>query len=129
MRFGCDVDKIDIKKLLQIPITHYANIISFNVNGKKKTYLVHMTYSQFFGDTITLDNNIIVPTKDTFGNIKEEPFVKKLRQYGFVELDEKILKQYIDAFLDTCKVRDRQAVYSNVEQLLTSNKLNIKLKK
>ena len=33
IKFGCDVEILDIKKILLIPLTHYANIISFNVNG------------------------------------------------------------------------------------------------
>lgn len=134
MKFGCDVEKIDIKKLLQIPLTHYANIISFNVNGYKKTYLVDMTYSQFFGDTITLDgdkqnNNVVVSTKKVFSNLENELFVQKLRQNGFVELNKTILKQYIDAFLELCGVKNKNEYYINFEKLLNNNKIDMKIKK
>ena len=133
MRFGCDVEILDIKKILQIPLTHYANIISFNVNGYKKTYLVDMTYSQFFGDTITLDGDkkhgqIVVPTQNTFGKIKKELFVQQLRKNGFIELNESILRQYIDAFLDLCDIKNKHQAYENINKLLTKNKINYKLK-
>lgn len=133
MRFGCDVEILDIKKILLIPLTHYANIISFNVNGWKKTYLVDMTYSQFFGDTITLDEDkshgeIVVPTQRIFGKIKDELFVQQLRSNGFIELNEKLLKQYIDAFLDLCDVKSKEQAYGNMNKLLTNNEINYKLK-
>jgi hypothetical protein len=129
MNYGCDVDGINIKNLLQIPLTHYANIISFNVNGIKKTYLVDMTYSQFFGKTITLDDNTRVSTNKVFGPMKNEPFVVQLRQKGFVELDEYVLKQYIDAFLMICKSRNFKEAYLSVNNLLTKNKIDTVLKK
>lgn len=133
IRFGCDVEILDIKKILLIPLTHYANIISFNVNGCKKTYLVDMTYSQFFGDTITLDENKehgekVVSTQRTFGKIKDELFVQQLRSNGFIELNESVLKQYIDAFLDLCNVKNKEQAYENMNKLLTNNKINYKLK-
>lgn len=129
MNYGCDVDGINIKNLLQIPLTHYANIISFNVNGIKKTYLVDMTYSQFFGKTITLDDNTRVSTNKVFGPMKNEPFVVQLRQKGFVELNEYILKQYIDAFLMISKCRNFKEAYLSVNNLLTKNKIDTVLKK
>ena len=134
IRFGCEVEILDIKKILQIPLTHYANFISFNVNGSKKTYLVDMTYSQFFGDTITLDRNKendekVVPTQKIFGSIEKELFVQQLRQYGFVELNESILKSYIDAFLDLCEAKNKEQAYENINKLLTKNKINSVLKK
>lgn len=134
LRFGCDVDLLDIKKMLEIPLTHYLNIISFNVNETKKTYLVDMTYSQFFNDNITLDGNDtssgdVVSTEDTFKKIENNIFVKKLREEGFVELNTNILKQYIDAFLDICKVQNKEIAYKNIEKLLSRNKINISIKK
>jgi len=126
MRFGCDVEKLDISKLLQIPLTHYANIISFNINGNKKTYLVDMTYSQFFGETITLDNGNIVSTENVFGKIKDEQFVNMLRKDGFVELNELILKKYIDNFLDICMIKSKSISYQNLNNLFKEK--NIKLK-
>lgn len=126
MRFGCDVEKINISKLLQIPLTHYANIISFDVNDCKKTYLVDMTYSQFFGETITLDNGNKVLTYETFSKIKDEQFVNTLRQYGFIELNELILKKYFDKFLDICNIKNKSIAYQNLNKLFEES--NIKLK-
>lgn len=124
-----DIESLNIKDLLQIPLTHYANIISFNVNGVKKTYLVDMTYSQFFGKTITLDDNTGVSTKKVFGPMENEPFVFQLRQKGFVELNEYILKQYIDAFLMISKCRNFKEAYLNVNNLLSKNNITTVLKK
>lgn len=124
MRFGCDVDILDIKKLLQIPLTHYANIISFNIDGNIKTYLVDMTYSQFFGDTITLDNNKIIFIKEIFGEC-EEQFLE-LRKNGFIELDKSILKKYIDNFLNICNIKDKKSTYINIQKLLFDNNTTLK---
>lgn len=129
INYGCDVESFVIHDLLQIPLTHYANIVSFNVNGVRKTYLVDMTYSQFFGKTITLDDNTRVSTKKVFGAIENEPFVVQLRQKGFVELDSNILKKYIDAFLMISKSRNFKEAYASVNELLTKNNINSILKK
>ena len=89
-----------------------------------------MTYSQFFGDNIALDqfikdNIILVSTKESFEKIKEEPFVKELRKNGFVEIDENNLIKYIDAFLKICKVQNKKEAYINVQNLLKEHN-NIK---
>lgn len=132
-RFGCDVEILNIKKELEIPLTHYANLISLNVNGNKKTYLVDMTYSQFFDTTITLDDiegvpGIVVTTDKTFEKIKEVEFIKNLRQNGFIELNDIILKKYIDLFLDICKVNNKEKAYKNIQKLLLNNNFNVKIK-
>ena len=132
-RFGCDVEILNIKKELEIPLTHYANIISFNVNGNKKTYLIDMTYSQFFNDTFILDDidgtpGKVVYTDETFGKIKEEDFTKKLRYNGFIELNEIILKKYIDLFLNMCNQNNKNKAYSNIQKLLSKNQISIKIK-
>ena len=64
-----------------------------------------------------------VSTGRVFGKIKEEDFVKKLRQYGFVELNEEILKKYIDAFLDICNVHNKSERYIKLQELLTNRKI------
>jgi len=124
-----DVEILNIKDLLQIPLTHYANIISFDINGHKKTYLVDMTYSQFFGSSILLDNNERVSTEKVFGSIKDELFVQKLRQNGFVELTGDVLEQYIDAFLDICDVKNRSKAYYNIYELLANRRDDTKTRK
>ncbi len=125
MRFGCDVEKLDISKLLQIPLTHYANIISFNVNGNKKTYLVDMTYSQFFGKKITLDDGSVVSAEKTFGKIKNEQFVNMLRKDGFIELNGLILKKYIDSFIDICIVKSKSTAYKNLNKLFEEKNIQL----
>lgn len=133
MKFGCDVEILDIKKLLQIPLTHYANFISFYVGDLRKIYLVDMTYSQFFGDTITLDGDKesgeVISTKKIFGKIEDEKFVQELRENGFIELNENILKKYVDTFLDLCNVQNKEGAYANINGLLMKNEMNYTLKK
>lgn len=102
MEFGCNVDRIDIKNKFEIPLTHFANTVSLNVNDSLKTYLVDMTYSQFFGDIIILDNEEVVTT-EVFNAIKEEVWVKNLRQNGFVELTDDIEDVYFSTFVNLCK--------------------------
>ena len=133
LRFDHDVERMNIKKLLEIPLTHYANIISINVNGDYKTFLVDMTYSQFFGETITLDDNgkvmdKKVSTKKSFGKIKDKEFVSNLRKYGYVELTGDILIQYIDSLLELCNKKSKIRAYENIEKLLLENKINIKIR-
>lgn len=121
--FGLDVDTINIKKLLQIPLTHFFNIVNLNVDGKNVNYLVDMTFSQFFSDDIRLDDidgeyGSLVSTDSSFKQIENEDFVKKLRQSGFVELDKIALFKYIGAFLRLCNVKDTDKVLVNIESRL-----------
>lgn len=118
MVFGCDVELLDIKKELNIPLTHYSNIIFINVDGKEKAYLVDMTYSQFFGESITLDDNRKVNILNIQKNIENEEFVIKLRKDGFVELTEEIMHKYIDYFLTMCKIQSKNIAYENINNLI-----------
>lgn len=133
LRFGCNVGILDIKKELQIPLTHYASFISLNVNGDMKTYLVDMTYSQFFSDTITLDGDRencgeVVSTQNVFGKMENELFVYQLRQKGFIELNGDILKKYIDAFLNLCGVKNKEQAYYNINNLLAKSGFGSEIK-
>lgn len=100
--FGYNSGMINIKEQLEIPLTHYANTIFLKVNEKQKLYLVDMTYSQFFGDSITLDNDEVVTT-EVFNDICEEKWVQNLRQKGFVELTDDIEEVYFNKFVNLCK--------------------------
>lgn len=102
MEFNCDAEIIDIKHKLEIPLTHYANTVDLIVNDNIKTYLVDMTYSQFFGDSITLDNQEVVTT-EVFSVISEEFWVTNLRQNGFVELTDEVEEIYFNTFVNLCK--------------------------
>jgi len=122
MKYGCDVEGLNVKEKLDIPLTHYANFIRLYVDGNVKTYLVDMTYSQFFGDYIVLDgkngvNGKTIYKEKVFSKLENEKFVQELRKNGFVELNEDILKKYIDGFLDVCNVKDKKSAYSCVNKL------------
>ena len=130
IRFGCDVELLDIKKSLQIPLTHYANFITFYIENNKKTYLVDMTYSQFFSDIIYLDNNeLITDSYKIFEKIKNKPFVKQLREKGFIELNENILKEYINPFLELCNSNNKEQAYNNIHNILIKNEMMLSLTK
>lgn len=101
-KFGYNSGFINIKEELDIPLTHLANTIFLNVSEKQKLYLVDMTYSQFFGDSITLDNDEVVTT-EVFNDICEEKWVQNLRQKGFVELTDDIEEVYLNKFVNLCK--------------------------
>lgn len=128
MKLDCDTEKINIKDLLKIPLTHHSNIVSFNVEGNRKTYLVDMTYSQFFGDIITLDNNIKVNSKIILKELEQELFVENLRKNGFIELEELTFKKYIDVFLNLCNIENKKDYYTNVNKFLTFNKIDFTIK-
>lgn len=128
MQYGCDTLKLNIKEQLEIPLTHHSNVVFLDVDGKKKTYLVDMTYSQFFGEKIILDddrNSNGSGNETVFKRMEKEQFVEELRQNGFVELDEEILKKYIDAFLDLCKVKDKNVAYENINKVFGSEVLKL----
>lgn len=122
LHFNYDVELIDIKKMLNIPLTHYSNIILINVDGKEKLYLVDMTYSQFFGEKIVLDNNESVNILKSKKEIEKEEFVIKLRKDGFVELTEDILKKYIDYFFSICQKENKNISYADIIDLFIDNK-------
>ena len=126
MHFGCNIELIDIKKILNIPLTHYSNIIFININGTEKSYLVDMTYSQFFGEEITLDNNERINISNIQKDIEKEEFVTKLRKDGFIELTEEILKKYLDYFLIMCKEENKDIVYDNINELFINSKIQNK---
>lgn len=102
VRFDSYADRINIKEYLEIPLTHYFNVISLNVNNEIKTYLVDMTFSQFFADTITLDNQEVVST-EAFKNIEQDIWVQNLRKNGFVELTDIVKYEYFNSFNNLCK--------------------------
>jgi len=122
MYFGCDVEILDIKKILNIPLTHYSNIIYIDVNGEEKIYLVDMTYSQFFGERITLDDNKKINISNIRKNMEQQDFVIKLRKDGFVELTNDILKNYFDYFLTICKAQNKSLAYENINKIFEREK-------
>lgn len=104
LKFGCDVSALNIKEEFEIPLTHYANIISFNVNGEKKEYLVDMTFSQFFGENIILDDGKVV-SNEVFKSVEQENWVQNLRKNGFIQLNDDIYNRYIQLFIEICNIK------------------------
>lgn len=107
LRFGLDVEIIDIKNLLKIPLTHFANIVYLNIEGKIRSYLVDMTFSQFFGDSIRLDDidgqyGELVSTENSFKLVENDFFVNNLRTNGFIEINNDSLSKYFSYFLRLC---------------------------
>ena len=121
LKHGINDIFINIKELLNIPLTHYINILFVNINNEIKPYLIDMTYNQFFNNKIILDNGNAVSTKNTFKKMEEESFIKELRLKGFIELNEYNTKKYFDLFLDTCRVSDKSSAYYNINELLKNN--------
>ena len=121
LKYNCDTNLINIKELLNIPLTHYISILFLNVSNVIKPYLIDLTYSQFFGNEIILDDRKKVLTKNTFKKLEEDLFVKELRINSFIELNGTTTKKYFDLFLDTCRVMDKSKAYYKVNQLLKSH--------
>lgn len=120
-RYGFDINQYDIKQLLQIPITHYINTITLNVDGDEKTYLVDMTFSQFFDKNIVLDNDKKVSTKSNFKKIEDVSFVKKLREKGFVLLTSEVATLYAKSFLAASGVIKKESDFEKIYDVLVNN--------
>lgn len=114
LRSGLNGSLLNINKDLEIPLTHYSNIIVFNVEDKIVPYLIDLTYNQFFkeynndNDYVFLDDFVI--------NEKQKYLVNKLNKDGYIELNDELLRIYINMFLDFYddKEVNRDNVYRNV---------------
>ena len=114
MRGGLNGALLNINRELDIPLTHYSNVIVFYVDGKIVPYLIDLTYNQFFKDYNDDDNYVFL---DNFVvNEKQRYLVDKLNKDGYVELDDELLKIYINMFLDFYDVKEakRDNAYRNV---------------
>lgn len=129
VKYGFDVERYNIKELLNIPITHFFNTITLNVEGSLNIYLVDMTYSQFFADKVGLDTQKKVSTKNSFKKIENEQFVNDLRKNGYILLTDEVLKSYLGAFLDTCKVKDKDSVYKSICDTIYKNQAENNIKR
>ena len=48
LRSGLNGSLLNINKDLEIPLSHYSNVIVFNINDRVVPYLIDLTYNQFF---------------------------------------------------------------------------------
>lgn len=122
VRFNLYVSRLDISKLLNIPLTHYSSVVILNVEGKRNPYLVDLTYTQFFKEDEDLkkyyeDNNEeigYVLFDDYIRTNKEKYCVDSLLNDGFIELNDELLRIYINSFLYKYNKRDDVNAYQEV---------------
>ena len=98
---------VNIRNQLNIPLTHYSTAITLNVNNELKSYLIDLTYSQFFKNEFILDNSEIGSIKHDSENVAKKNFEEELRNKGFVELTVENLKFYVNNFLELGKVDNK----------------------
>lgn len=98
---------VNIRNQLNIPLTHYSTAITLNVNNEFKSYLIDLTYSQFFVDQFVLDNSEIGSIKQDSERTDKKIFEDELRNKGFVELTDENLKFYVNNFLELGKIDNR----------------------
>lgn len=85
-------EEIDLKGY---NITHYASI--FSKNGKK--YIVDLTYLQFFCDEVYNDDEVKLPSFESYYQTeKEKDVIKKLLQKGRIPYTEENLRIYLKGF-------------------------------
>ena len=130
---GSDVTfiPINIRNQLNIPLTHYSTAITLNVNGGLKSYLIDLTYSQFFADKFLLDNSEISSIRQDIEITDKKIFEDELRSKGFVELTDENLKFYVNNFLELGKVESRlikNTGLSEFKSFLNNNGIIIKEK-
>lgn len=115
----------NIKKQLNIPLTHYSLIVELNVVNKKTPYLIDITYNQFskenYEDNIGNKISVIKKSKDSMQDI----FSDELINNGYIKLDEQILKSYIDSFLNVYDNVDKLEVYKNISERLNKFSIDI----
>lgn len=123
LRSGLNGSLLNINKDLEIPLTHYSNVIVFNVNGKIVPYLIDLTYNQFFKEYNDDDNYVLLD--DFVVSEKQRYLVNKLNKDGYVELNDELLRIYINLFLDFYKDKEvnRDNVYRNVVERIEKEAL------
>lgn len=98
------VQLINIKEQLNLPITHYSTAVVLNVNNKPKSYLVDLTYAQFFKEEFVLDNLEIGHINRKNESLEKKYFEGQLIVKGYVELNEENIRFYLDNFFELCKI-------------------------
>lgn len=122
---------VNIRNQLNIPLTHYSTAITLNVNNEFKSYLIDLTYSQFFADKFVLDNSEISSIKQDSDKTDKKIFEDELRNKGFVELTDENLRFYVNNFLELGKVESRlikNTRLSEFKSFLNNNGIIVKEK-
>lgn len=106
---GSDVafTPINIRNNLNIPLTHYSTAITLKVNDQLKSYLIDLTYSQFFKNEFILDNSEMSSIKQDSEKTDKKLFEDELRNKGFVEITDENLKFYVNNFFELGKIENR----------------------
>ena len=123
LRSGLNGSLLNISKDLEIPLTHYSNVIVFNVNNRVVPYLIDLTYNQFF--RAYNDDDSYVLLDDFVVSEEQKSLVSKLNKDGYIELNDELLKVYINMFLDFYKDKkiNRDNVYRNVVERIEKEAL------
>ena len=123
LRSGLNGSLLNISKDLEIPLTHYSNVIVFNVNNRVIPYLIDLTYNQFF--KAYNDDDSYVLLDDFVVSEEQKSLVSKLNKDGYIELNDELLKVYINMFLDFYKDKkiNRDNVYRNVVERIEKEAL------
>lgn len=123
LRSGLNGSLLNISKDLEIPLTHYSNVIVFNINNRVVPYLIDLTYNQFF--RAYNDDDSYVLLDDFVVSEEQKSLVSKLNKEGYIELNDELLKVYINMFLDFYKDKkiNRDNVYRNVVERIEKEAL------
>ena len=115
---GSDVTftPISIRNKLNIPLTHYSTAVTLKVNNKFKSYLIDLTYSQFFADGFVLDNSEIGNLNHDNKNQEQKDFENELRNKGFILLTEENLKFYVNNFLELSNINSRLIINARLKE-------------
>ena len=116
--------KIIIGLLLIVFLLIFAILgIVFNVNNRVIPYLIDLTYNQFF--KAYNDDDSYVLLDDFVVSEEQKSLVSKLNKDGYIELNDELLKVYINMFLDFYKDKkiNRDNVYRNVVERIEKEAL------
>lgn len=124
--YNCDCDKLSFKETMDIELTHRVNIVSIDTIEGSKSFLVDLTYIQFFKNKYNLDNLKTMNMKECIITNDQINLSKNLIEHGYVEFTQKNFELYIDIFLEAySKVMpiDKEIIYSKLNDYLEKNNL------
>lgn len=124
--YNCDCDKLSFKETMDIELTHHVNIVSIDTIEGSKSFLVDLTYIQFFKDKYLLDNLKTMNMKECVITNEQINLGKSLIEQGYIEFTEDNFRVYIDTFLEAySRVMpiDREIIYSKINDYLEKNNL------
>lgn len=98
---------INIRNQLNISLTHYSTAITLNVDNQLKSYLIDLTYSQFFKEKFILDNREKGSIKHNDEDKEKNKFEDDLRNKGYFELTDENFKFYVNNFFELGKIDNR----------------------